>query len=124
SAVPRSRDPLSLRDALPISLASLELREEVRRSLKALRAAATVVFGDPDHVDVTGADAERGAFLSPILLSGDPERSEPHEVEAFGPVATLLPYTSTEQVVDFEIGRASCRERGKSSAVAAYGRTE
>ena len=90
------------------ALASLEQREEVRRSLKALRAAATVVFGDPDHVDVTGADAERGAFLSPILLSGDPERSEPHEVEAFGPVATLLPYTSTEQVVDFAArGRGS-----------------
>ncbi|MCP2253263.1 oxepin-CoA hydrolase / 3-oxo-5,6-dehydrosuberyl-CoA semialdehyde dehydrogenase [Prauserella aidingensis] len=83
------------------ALASLEQREEVRRSLKALQGAATVVFGDPEHVEVTGADAERGAFLSPVLLSGDPERAEPHEVEAFGPVSTLLPYTSTDQVVDF-----------------------
>ena len=74
------------------ALASLEQREEVRRSLKALEGAATIVFGDPEHVDVVGADAERGAFMSPVLLrADDPDRAEPHEVEAFGPVATLLP---------------------------------
>ncbi|MEU6644620.1 phenylacetic acid degradation bifunctional protein PaaZ [Saccharomonospora sp. NPDC046836] len=83
------------------ALASLEQREEVRRSLKALQDAATVVFGDPERVEVIDADAERGAFLSPVLLkAGDPERAEPHEVEAFGPVSTLLPYTSTQQVIE------------------------
>ncbi|MQA08387.1 MAG: phenylacetic acid degradation bifunctional protein PaaZ [Pseudonocardiaceae bacterium] len=82
------------------ALASLEQREEVRRSLKALTDAARVVFGDPDRVEVVDADAERGAFISPVLLrTDDPERSEPHEVEAFGPVSTLLPYTSTEQAI-------------------------
>ncbi|WP_019818769.1 phenylacetic acid degradation bifunctional protein PaaZ [Saccharomonospora saliphila] len=82
------------------ALASLEQREEVRRSLKALTGVATVVSGDPDHVEVVDADPERGAFLSPVLLRcDDPERAEPHEVEAFGPVATLLPYTSTGEVV-------------------------
>ncbi|GAB3003952.1 phenylacetic acid degradation bifunctional protein PaaZ [Amycolatopsis acidiphila] len=83
------------------ALASLEQREEVRRSLKALLAAGSVVFGDPEKVEVTGADAERGAFISPVLLKGDPERAEPHEVEAFGPVSTLLPYTSTAQVIEY-----------------------
>ena len=83
------------------ALASLEQREEVRRSLKALAAAGRIVFGDPEHVEVTGADAERGAFLAPILLRADEsDRAEPHEVEAFGPVATLLPYRSTEQVIE------------------------
>jgi oxepin-CoA hydrolase/3-oxo-5,6-dehydrosuberyl-CoA semialdehyde dehydrogenase len=82
------------------ALASLEQREEVRRSLKALAAAGRIVSGDPEHVEVTGADAERGAFLAPILLrADDSDRAEPHEVEAFGPVATLLPYRSTEQVI-------------------------
>src|SRR6201996_3836359 len=81
--------------------ASLEQREEVRRSLKALAAAGRIVFGDPEHVEVTGADAGRGAFLSPILVRVDEsDRAEPHEVEAFGPVATLLPYTTTEQVIE------------------------
>jgi len=78
------------------ALASLEQREEVRRSLKALRDAGQIVFGDPEHVDVLDADAERGAFLSPILLRCDePHRDEVHSVEAFGPVSTLLPYTAT-----------------------------
>jgi oxepin-CoA hydrolase/3-oxo-5,6-dehydrosuberyl-CoA semialdehyde dehydrogenase len=82
-------------------LASLEQREEVRRSLKALTASTTVVFGDPESVEVIDADAEHGAFISPVLLrAGDPDRVEPHEVEAFGPVSTLLPYTSTDQVIE------------------------
>ncbi|WP_028662810.1 phenylacetic acid degradation bifunctional protein PaaZ [Saccharomonospora halophila] len=82
------------------ALASLEQREEVRRSLKALSGAGRIVFGDPDRVDVVDADHERGAFVSPVLLrADDPDRAEPHEVEAFGPVATLMPYTSVEQLV-------------------------
>ncbi|MDT7710181.1 MAG: oxepin-CoA hydrolase / 3-oxo-5,6-dehydrosuberyl-CoA semialdehyde dehydrogenase [Pseudonocardiales bacterium] len=83
------------------ALASLEQREEVRRSVKALADAGRLVFGDPDKVDVVDADAERGAFVSPMLFVGDPERAEPHEVEAFGPVSTLLPYTSSAQLIDY-----------------------
>jgi len=82
------------------ALASLEQREEVRRSLKALLDAGHVVFGDPSHVDVVDADAERGAFLSPVLLrTDDATRAEPHEVEAFGPVSTLIPYTTTDEAI-------------------------
>jgi oxepin-CoA hydrolase/3-oxo-5,6-dehydrosuberyl-CoA semialdehyde dehydrogenase len=83
------------------ALASLEQREEVRRSLKALTDAGRVVFGNPEQVEVIDADAERGAFLSPVLVQVDEvDRAEPHEVEAFGPVSTLMPYTSVEQVID------------------------
>jgi len=83
------------------ALASLDQREEVRRSVEALADAGRIVFGDPEKVEVEGADADRGAFLSPILLVGDPERAEPHEVEAFGPVSTILPYESTAQLIDY-----------------------
>jgi oxepin-CoA hydrolase / 3-oxo-5,6-dehydrosuberyl-CoA semialdehyde dehydrogenase len=83
------------------ALASLDQREEVRRSLKSLLSAGTVVFGDPEHVSVVGADAERGAFLSPILITADDaERPEPHEVEAFGPVSTLIGYGDSGHAVD------------------------
>jgi oxepin-CoA hydrolase / 3-oxo-5,6-dehydrosuberyl-CoA semialdehyde dehydrogenase len=82
------------------ALASLEQRAEVRRGVKALADAGRIVFGDPDSVEVIDADAERGAFVSPILLVADPDRAEPHEVEAFGPVSTVLPFTSTEQVIE------------------------
>jgi oxepin-CoA hydrolase/3-oxo-5,6-dehydrosuberyl-CoA semialdehyde dehydrogenase len=83
------------------ALASLDQREEVRRSVKALRDAGRIVYGDPGHVEVTGADADRGAFVSPLLLVGDPDRAEPHEVEAFGPVATVLPYDTTDRLVEY-----------------------
>ena len=83
------------------ALASLDQREEVRRSVKALRDAGRIVSGDPDSVEVVGADADRGAFVSPLLLVGDPQRAEPHEVEAFGPVSTVLPYENTDQLIDF-----------------------
>ncbi|WP_131741782.1 3,4-dehydroadipyl-CoA semialdehyde dehydrogenase, partial [Actinomadura roseirufa] len=49
------------------ALAGLGQREQVRRSLAVLLAAARLVFGDPGRVEVRGADAERGAFLSPLL---------------------------------------------------------
>ncbi|MFC4053793.1 phenylacetic acid degradation bifunctional protein PaaZ [Actinomadura syzygii] len=91
------------------ALATLDQREEVRRSLKALLDAGRVVAGDPDRVEVVGADAERGAFMSPVLLrADDPGRAEPHEVEAFGPVSTLLPYEGAEQAVELAVrGRGS-----------------
>jgi len=82
------------------ALASLEQREEVRRSIKGLLAAARLVFGDPEHVDVVGADAGRGAFISPLLLRADDAgRAEPHEIEAFGPVATIMDYSSPDEVI-------------------------
>ena len=81
-------------------LASLEQREEVRRSLKALLDAGALAYGDPDHLEVVGADSERGAFISPILIRcDDAARPEPHEVEAFGPVSTLMGYSSTDEVI-------------------------
>jgi oxepin-CoA hydrolase/3-oxo-5,6-dehydrosuberyl-CoA semialdehyde dehydrogenase len=91
------------------ALASLDQREEVRRSLKALEDAAAIVFGDPERVSVHGADAERGAFLSPILLKARAAgRAELHEVEVFGPVSTLIGYTATQDVIDLAaLGRGS-----------------
>ncbi|HEX9231150.1 MAG TPA: phenylacetic acid degradation bifunctional protein PaaZ [Jatrophihabitantaceae bacterium] len=83
------------------ALASLDQRDEVRRSLKALLDAGRSVFGDPDHVEVIDADAERGAFLSPVLLRMDnAERAEAHSVEAFGPVSALIPYSSAAHAID------------------------
>jgi oxepin-CoA hydrolase/3-oxo-5,6-dehydrosuberyl-CoA semialdehyde dehydrogenase len=92
------------------ALAGLEQREDVRRSLKALLDVSTVVFGNPDHVDVVGADADRGAFMSPILLRANGDRAEPHEVEAFGPISTLIGYGTVADAIALAI-------RGKGSLV-------
>jgi oxepin-CoA hydrolase/3-oxo-5,6-dehydrosuberyl-CoA semialdehyde dehydrogenase len=83
------------------ALASLDQRDEVRRSLKALLSAGTAVFGDPEHVEVVGADPDRGAFMSPVLIRADDAgRAEPHEVEAFGPVSTLIGYRDTAHAIE------------------------
>ena len=75
-------------------------RDDVRRAVYALADAGRIVFGDPARVAVVGADAQVGAFLSPVLVQiTDSERSEPHEVEAFGPVSSLMPYTDTEELL-------------------------
>jgi oxepin-CoA hydrolase/3-oxo-5,6-dehydrosuberyl-CoA semialdehyde dehydrogenase len=83
------------------ALASLDQREEVRRSVKALLGAGRIVSGDPDHVDVVGASAERGAFMAPLLLLDDGAgRPEPHQVEAFGPVSTIIGYRGTAEAIE------------------------
>jgi oxepin-CoA hydrolase/3-oxo-5,6-dehydrosuberyl-CoA semialdehyde dehydrogenase len=83
------------------ALARLGQRDEVRRSLKSLLSAGTAVFGDPEHVEVVGADADRGAFMSPVLIRvDDAGRAEPHEVEAFGPVSTLIGYRDTAHAIE------------------------
>jgi oxepin-CoA hydrolase / 3-oxo-5,6-dehydrosuberyl-CoA semialdehyde dehydrogenase len=82
------------------ALVSLDQREDVRRQVSRLRLETRVVFGDAEKVDVVGADAVAGAFLSPLLLrSDDADVRSPHEVEAFGPVSTLMPYDDTSQLL-------------------------
>jgi oxepin-CoA hydrolase/3-oxo-5,6-dehydrosuberyl-CoA semialdehyde dehydrogenase len=90
------------------ALASRDQLAEVRRSVGELLPAGRLVFGDPDRVEVVGADPERGAFISPLLLRcDDATRAEPHEVEAFGPVSTVMGYRDTADVV-----RLAARGRG------------
>ncbi len=90
------------------ALASRDQLAEVRRSVGELLPAGRLVFGDPDRVEVAGADPERGAFISPLLLRcDDATRAEPHEVEAFGPVSTVIGYRDAADVV-----RLAARGRG------------
>jgi oxepin-CoA hydrolase/3-oxo-5,6-dehydrosuberyl-CoA semialdehyde dehydrogenase len=94
------------------ALVSLDQREDVRRAVEQLTAAGTLVHGDPTSVDVIGADDRTGAFLSPLLVRvDDATRPAPHDVEAFGPVSTLLPYDDADEVVDL-------LARGQGSLVA------
>ena len=51
--------------------------------------------------EITGADRERGAFLPPLLLlCREPNAARAvHEVEAFGPTATVVPYRDPEDAI-------------------------
>jgi oxepin-CoA hydrolase/3-oxo-5,6-dehydrosuberyl-CoA semialdehyde dehydrogenase len=59
---------------------------------------------------VIGADPERGAFFPTLLLYDDRpfERTAPHDVEAFGPVNTVMPYGSLDEAISLiNLGRGS-----------------
>ena len=82
-------------------LASLDQREEVRARIRDLQVDAEIVAGNPDEVKTGSGDARQGAFLNPVLMYCEkPFRaSAVHEVEAFGPVSTVMPYDDLEEAV-------------------------
>ena len=84
------------------SLAGQAQRKEVRAQVEKLLASSQLIYGSLDSVEVIDADAQKGAFLSPLLLLNEqPFTSrEPHEVEAFGPVSTIMPYKGVEEAID------------------------
>ncbi len=91
-------------------LASLDQREEVRARIKELQAVAAIVAGNPDEVRLVSGDAEKGAFLNPVLLYADQPfaASAAHDVEAFGPVSTVLPYDDLGEAVALaKLGKGS-----------------
>lgn len=86
--------------------------KEVRHNVRQLASDAELVFGDPDHVDVVGADSKRGAFFPALLFYSDKpfEKAAPHDVEAFGPVNTVMPYRTIGDAVQLA-------KRGRGSLV-------
>ena len=81
-------------------VASLAQRREVLEQLARLEREAEVVYGG-EKLAPAGADAERGAFLAPTLLHCRDIASARavHEVEAFGPVSTVVPYEGLDQAI-------------------------
>ena len=84
--------------------------EEVRNQIAKLLKESNMVYGNMDQVELVGADADKGAFLSPMLLVNEKPLSATlvHEVEAFGPVCTLMPYTNIDEAIEIsKMGRGS-----------------
>jgi oxepin-CoA hydrolase/3-oxo-5,6-dehydrosuberyl-CoA semialdehyde dehydrogenase len=94
------------------ALASLAQREDVLEKAALIGTEARKVFGDRELV-LNGADAERGAFLSPMLFClDDPDAADKaHSVEAFGPVSTIMGYRDLAHAL-------ALANRGKGSLVA------
>jgi oxepin-CoA hydrolase / 3-oxo-5,6-dehydrosuberyl-CoA semialdehyde dehydrogenase len=92
------------------SLAGQTQRNEVKEQVQKLLASSQIVYGSLDSVEVIDADANKGAFMSPLLLMNDKpfNAREAHEVEAFGPVSTIMPYkNSDEAIVLSKMGKGS-----------------
>ncbi len=92
------------------ALAGKSQVEEVRGQIEKLLKETSMVYGDMNKVDLVGADADKGAFLSPMLLVNEKPLSSTlvHEVEAFGPVCTLMPYNNLDEAIEIsKMGKGS-----------------
>lgn len=72
-----------------------------REGIERLNAEAEVVLGDPKRSDF----AAKGFFMEPILLvCREPAKAKAiHEVEVFGPAATVVPYATTREAIDLAV---------------------
>ncbi len=87
-------------------------RDDVRARVADLQQEAEIVYGDPMHCQALDADDQSGAFMSPIILhcANPMDAAAVHDVEAFGPVTTLVPYQNTDEMI-------SLAKRGRGSLV-------
>ena len=92
------------------SLVSISQRESVKEQVAKIAQTAQMVYGDFNEFKVLGADAQKGAFLKPILMREDnPLQNEnAHIIEAFGPVSTLMPYDTLQDAITLaKMGKGS-----------------
>ncbi len=97
------------------ALASRDQQADVAERVATLLQGAELVYGARDGFSPVGDGVSEGAFFAPtLLLSRKPlEHDAAHDIEAFGPVSTLMPYDSADGI-DEALALAA---RGKGSLV-------
>ncbi|HKY80656.1 MAG TPA: phenylacetic acid degradation bifunctional protein PaaZ [Sphingobium sp.] len=97
------------------ALASLSQLEDVRAKARELGSQARLAFGAIDSVEAVGEGAEKGAYISPLLFRADDPWAADliHDVEAFGPVSTLMPYRDLDDAIQLA-------NRGKGSLALSF----
>ena len=93
-------DP-SIKEVRMGPLAGISQRNEVREKVQLLARSQSIVIGNMDHFEVMGADKEKGAFLPPVIFYNDDPfvKTDCHNIEAFGPVSTIIPYKTTDDAI-------------------------
>ena len=94
------------------ALASHEQQRDVAARVAQLARGNTVLVGADASVVPRGAGTQHGAFFAPtLLLCERPDmNSAAHDVEAFGPVSTLMPCDDFDEAL-------ALAERGRGSLV-------
>jgi oxepin-CoA hydrolase/3-oxo-5,6-dehydrosuberyl-CoA semialdehyde dehydrogenase len=73
-------------------LATAQQLRDVRKGIAELAAESTRAIGEGPFEKI-GVAGDKGFFVPPTLFVGDPGKAKAvHELEVFGPAATLLPY--------------------------------
>lgn len=84
--------------------------ERVRANVDLLAQSQQMVFGNLDDFEVVGASKEAGAFFPPVLFRNESPftATAVHDIEAFGPVATIMPYKDMEAAIELaKMGKGS-----------------
>lgn len=92
------------------ALAGIGQKEEVRQKIGLLAKENTLIYGDPERCEILSGSSDQGAFISPVLFRNDQpfEKRAVHEIEAFGPVSTIMPYHDVEEAVALtKLGKGS-----------------
>ncbi len=90
----RVGDP-SLREVRMGPVATEAQLKDVQSGIKTLRSCTEFVHGDGGRGTLHGVDGEKGYFVTPTLLlaKGVEAAGVVHDLEVFGPVQTLIPYS-------------------------------
>jgi oxepin-CoA hydrolase/3-oxo-5,6-dehydrosuberyl-CoA semialdehyde dehydrogenase len=82
-------------------LAGLSQKREVIDKIIELEKSQDIVYGNLYDFNVIGADINKGAFLAPILFLNEHPitNTDCHDIESFGPVATIMPYKDIDQAI-------------------------
>ena len=92
------------------SLAGKSQKTEVLENINKLAKSQEIVFGNEESFEVVGANKNKGAFVSPFLfLNSYPFKNlDCHDIEVFGPVATIMPYKDVNQAIKLaRLGKGS-----------------
>jgi len=92
------------------ALAGKTQLKEVREKIAQLSQYTPIVFGDKQDLNLIDADQEKGAFMNPVLMFNPRpfEFTQSHDVEAFGPVSTLIPYRNMDEAIELSrMGKGS-----------------
>lgn len=84
--------------------------ERVQENVEILMQSQEIVFGDQENFKVCDANKEKGAFYSPVLFRNNEPflKDDVHNIEAFGPVSTLIPYKDLDDAIKIvELGKGS-----------------
>jgi oxepin-CoA hydrolase/3-oxo-5,6-dehydrosuberyl-CoA semialdehyde dehydrogenase len=92
------------------SLAGLTQLQEVKEKVEQLSKTQKIIIGDFEKFEVKGADKHKGAFMPPIIFLNEKPftNTDCHNIEAFGPVSTIMPYKTIDEAIELsKMGKGS-----------------
>lgn len=92
------------------SLAGMSQLIEVKEKVELLSKTQKIIIGNFENFEVKGADKNKGAFMPPIIFYNNKPFTniDCHNIEAFGPVSTIMPYKTIEDAIQLaKMGKGS-----------------